>query len=156
MSEDLIIVAGDEVDLNRLTQHYTTMPDVIEVHLPIGPGEVYKLTFKPLPNRAELDASLRHHGAFFKKQKKTDVHPWAPFWPQNAQEYVDAALIAELSIEPKIAVETALQWMRNPSMVRAIMEQIEVGSKTVATQWLVAMTEEKKSDSPPTHLDDPA
>ncbi len=40
-------------------------------------------------------------------------------------------------------------------MVRSIMEQLEVASKTVATQWLATLTEEKKSDSETTPSDEP-
>jgi len=150
-SEDdgLVILGGAEVNLDLLTETYTDIPDQVEVLLPISGGEVYKLLFKPLPRRSELDASARDAQRFYQtlsKQAGNKSHPWASFWPQTFQEYLDASILAELSIEPKLPIETTLKWMRNPSMVRAIMEQIETASKTVATRWLATLTEEKKSD----------
>ena len=148
MPEDsIVIIGGQELDLDRLTATYTDIPEACEVHLPIGPGEVAKLTFKPLPRRSETDQMVRAHSEFYRKLKKAANHPWYAFWPETAQEYIDAAVLSELSVEPKLPIETTLKWQRNAAMVRAIMEQIEIQSKTVATQWIIAMTEEKKSDS---------
>jgi hypothetical protein len=148
MSE-LVIVAGQDIDVEKLTAAYTDIPDQIEVILPLGPGEAAKLLFRPIPRRAELDTIIREASSFYRgisKQSGVKTHPWHEFWPQSLQEYLDAKLLAELSVEPKLPIETTLKWNRNAAMVRSIMEQLETASKTVATQWLAALTEEKKSD----------
>lgn len=158
MSE-LVIVGGQDIDLEKLTAAYTEIPDLIEVLLPIGAGEAAKLTFRPLPRRAELDNLVREAQAFYKTMSKSasvKSHPWHGFWAQSLQEYIDAKILSELSVEPKLPIETTLKWQRNAAMVRSIMEQLEVASKTVATQWLATLTEEKKSDSEKTPSDEPA
>lgn len=158
MSE-LVTVGGQDLDLEKLTAAYTEIPDQIEVLLPIGAGEIAKLIFRPLPRRAELDNLVREAQAFYKTMSKAASakgHPWHGFWAQSLQEYIDAKLLSELSVEPKLPIETTLKWQRNAAMVRSIMEQLEVASKTVATQWLATLTEEKKSDSETTPSDEPA
>lgn len=156
MSEP-VILAGQEIDVDALTKRFTDVPDQVEVLLPAGPGEMVKLIFRSLPRKSEADLILsearRYYNAHLAKGCPGKVHPWAEFWPQSLQEYVDARLIADLSVDPVLPIETTLKWQRNPTMVRSIMEQIEAQSKTVATQWLVAMTEEKKSDSGSTSSD---
>jgi DNA-binding XRE family transcriptional regulator len=71
-SEDdgLVILGGAEVDLDLLTETYTDIPDQVEVLLPISGGEVYKLLFKPLPRRSELDASARDAQRFYQTLSK--------------------------------------------------------------------------------------
>ena len=159
MADDkLVIVGGQELDLDRLTSVYTDIPDEVEVLLPIGPGEAAKLVFRPIPRRSELDQIVSEARQFFKGLAKgcpSKSHPWADRWPQSFQEYLDARILSDLSVSPKLTIETTLAWQRNAAMVRSIMEQLEVASKTVATQWLATLTEEKKSDSNQTDSEEP-
>lgn len=160
MADDkLIIVAGQEIDVEKMLASFIDIPDEVEVILPDAEnGVAYTMRFKTLPRKSELDRIIQEGAAFYKALTKNPSkgHPWYSFWPQSMQEYIDAKAMAELSIEPKLSIEMALQIQRNASVARAIMEQIEKASKTVPTQWLALMTEEKKTNFSETHSEESA
>lgn len=137
-------------DLDQITAEYCERPNVVEVKVPLR-DRVVTLTFNPMPRRKEYDAMVAHHVDQFNKLPKAKdakrSHEYADFFPQSAGEYVEAAFISELSIEPKIALTTALKWLANPTMTKSIIEQIEQQSKTVAAIWQINAVESQKKSS---------
>lgn len=157
-NDNLVILAGQEIDVDLLTKTYTDIPDEVEVIVGLTTGTAAKLTFRTFPRKSELDQIISDARQFFKGLAKgcpSKNHPWADRWPQSLQEYLDAKLLSELSVAPKLSIETTLVWQRNASFVRDIMTQIEVASKTVPTHWLTVLMDEKKSEDNQTGSTEP-
>jgi len=144
-----VIVAGESVNLDAITDLYIThQAAVIEVFVPIG-DSILSLKFNRYPRQSEYRALLRDAADFYRGLPSfgSDAqkgHPWAAFWPMDAQEYVDAYMVANLSLEPKIAIETALKWLAHPNLISSILDQVETASKTVATVTLATLIDAKK------------
>lgn len=155
--EEEIFLAGDQIDLAKITAQYCEIPETVEVTVPVG-DRICLMKFKPMPRRAEYDAMVKHHIGYFNQLPKVGTpahkaHEWEKFWPQSANEYVEAATIAELSVDPKITVETALVWLSNPTLTKNIIDQLEMKSKTVYASWQVAGMELQKKTLKQTRLE---
>lgn len=147
--ETTLRIGTDSVDLADITKCYAQVESKVEVYVPLPDGRTLTLEFEPLPRRKDYDALLRRGTEIFQTLPPIDsagynTHPWKEFFPQDVQEFVEAFVIAELSVNPKIPLETALVWLANPNLVKNIVEQIESQSKTIGTIWIASMAEAKK------------
>lgn len=146
-----IIVAGESIDLDAITDLYVTQQaSQIDVYVPIG-DQILSLKFNRYPRQSEYRALLRDAADFYRGLPAFGTpaqtgHAWAAFWPMDAQEYVDAYMVSNLSLEPKIAIETALKWLAHPNLISTILDQVETASKTVATVTLATLIDAKKKN----------
>lgn len=147
--ETTLKIGTDSVDLADITSCYASIEAKVEVYVPLPDGRTLTLEFEPLPRRKEYDALLRRGSEIYQTLPKIgsagyEAHSWKDFYPQDVQEFIEAFVIAELSLSPKIPLETALVWLANPNLVKNMVDQIESQSKTIGTIWIASLTEAKK------------
>lgn len=146
-----VIVAGEKVDLDAITNHYiTTRAMVIDVFIPVPGAGIQAFKFKPYPRQSEYQAMLQTAADFYRGlpaygSDTQKAHEWADFWPMDAQEYLNAFVISTLSIDPKISIQVALVWLAHPNLVSTIIDQIEKDSHTVQEATYAVLVEAKKN-----------
>lgn len=142
-----------QIDIDELISSYGVSEEPLVVDLPNGE----QLKFRVPTTLADARGVLKRAVAWFNTLPDTheSAHPFAGILPKNREEAVDAFLISEFSLEPRISQKQALTMVaKAPWLAFSLSQAIRTHWKDMETLWMARAAEEAKKNLSETNGED--